>query len=135
MQPLATRGLAERLEPELFQTRLQFLRGFDDRVERNVRIRIEIENETAGNRRMAGLIVPRVILNSRDLRCCNQTFDTVDLRIGLAISFDVHQADQVRHAAHGMPLKESLCIDAVWRADEGARPALEMLDHPGTDLV
>src|SRR5262245_49235607 len=101
MQALATRGLAERLEPELLQTRLQFPRGFDDRVECNVRIRIQIKNEPAGNWWMAGLIVPRVILNSRNLRCCNQTFDTVDLRIRLAISFDVHKADQGRHAAHG----------------------------------
>src|SRR5712671_3072771 len=134
MQSLAAGCLAERLEPKLFQTLLQFFRGLDDGFEFDVRRRIKIEHEPARNRRMAGSVVPGMILDGRDLRRRNQALNTVDLSIRLAVSFHGHETDQVRHAAHRVPLEKSLRIDAVRSANEGARPTFEMLDHPRTDL-
>src|SRR5262245_60590675 len=133
MQALAARRLAEGHEAELFQTRLQLFGGFDDSIEGDVRRGVEIKNETTRNPRMTGLIVPGMILNSRDLCRRNQALDAVDLNIGLAVSFYGHQADEVRHAAHRMPLEKALGIDTVRRADDRAGAAFEMLDHPGTD--
>src|SRR5215470_13931322 len=134
MQTLAARCLAEGHEAELFQARLQLFGGFDHSIEGDVRRGVEIENETTRNPQMTGLIAPGMILNGCDLRRRNQALDAVNLNIGLAVPFYGHQADQVGHAAHRMPLEEALGIDAVRRADDRARPPFEMVDHPRTDL-
>src|SRR5882724_2657115 len=118
MQALAARCLAEGLEPKLFQTLLQFFRGFDDGFELDIRRWIEIEHEPARNLRMTGLVVPGVILDGGDLRRRNQALNTVDLSIRLAVSFDGHEAYQIRHAAHRMPLEKPLRINAVRSADD-----------------
>ena len=83
---------------------------------------------------MPRLVIPRVVFDRCDLGCCDQTLDSIDLDVGLSVAFDLHEADQVRHAQHGMALEEPLRIDPVGRADDGAWPALQMLDHPRANL-
>ena len=84
---------------------------------------------------MSRLVVPRVVFDGGDLRGGDQTFDAVDLDVGLAVAFDLGQREQVRHALHFMALEEALAINAVRSPDDGAGSALQVLDHPGTDLL
>ena len=83
---------------------------------------------------MPRLVIPGMVFDGCDLGCCDQTFDPIDLNVGLSVSFDLHQADEVRHAQHGMALEEPFRIDSIGRADDRARPAFKMLDHPWPNL-
>ena len=67
------------------------------------------------------------------LRHRRQPFDPIDLQIGFAIARDLGEFQQVRTTRHGVALKEGLALDAVGRAHHGARPALDVADHPVAD--
>ena len=134
VQALAAGRLAEGDEPERFEALAHLLGGVDHGREGDVGSRIEIEHEATRQRGMVRLAIPGVEFHGGDLGHGDQPFDAIDLQIGLAVALDGRQLDQVGDARHGVALEELLAIDAIGRADDGARPSLEMLDHPGTDL-
>ena len=74
-------------------------------------------------------------LHRGDLRHGDQPLDTIDLEVGLPVALDRRQLDEVGHAraSHGVG-KSFWCVDPIGRADDGAWPAPDVLDHPGTDL-
>jgi hypothetical protein len=115
MQALSARRLAEGDEAEGLEALLQLLGRRNDAVERNVGRRIEVKHEPPRHGRMRRLIVPGMELDGRDLRRSNQTFDPVDLDVGLAVALDLDSREQARHAAHLMALEEALAVDAVPR--------------------
>jgi hypothetical protein len=41
---------------------------------------------------MPRLVIPRVVFNGCDLGCCDQTLDSIDLDVGLAVAFDLRKA-------------------------------------------
>ena len=96
--------------------------------------RVKIEHEATRQRGMVRLAIPRMEFHGGDLGHGDQPFDAIDLEVGLAVTFDGGQLHQVGHARHRVALEELLIIDAIGRADDGARPSLEMLDHPRTNL-
>ena len=61
----------------------------------DIRRRVEIENKAAGKGGVAGLVVPWMELDAGTLRHGRQTFDTVDLHIGLAVAGDGDLLKQV----------------------------------------
>ena len=135
VQPLAARGLAEGDEAELSRAA--------SRISLAAAITAEKATSGAGSRSntrrpgkrgMVRLAIPGVEFHGRDLGHGDQPFDAIDLQIGLAVALDGRQLHQVGDARHGVALEELLVIDAIGRADDGAGPSLEMLDHPGTNL-
>ncbi len=55
------------------------------------------------------------------------------LNLAAPVWVDADKVDLGGHAAHGMTLKERFSVDAVGRADDGARPPFQVRNHPGTD--
>src|SRR5215203_3235482 len=128
VQSLAPRRLTKGHEPERFQTLLHFFRRFDNYVESDVWRGVEIENQPARNRWMALLVIPRVVFDRSNLSRCNQSFDGVELNIGLSVSthltrlmcFDTPNIacrwknrspsipSGVRMIEHGLPLRCSI---------------------------
>src|SRR5579883_2408586 len=135
MQPFATGGLAEGHQADSFQSLLQLLGGLDDPVECNVGRRIEGEHQPTGDCGMAGLVIPRVIFNRRNLCRSDEAGDTIDLKIRLVVPGDFHQPEEARRPRHRMPLEKTLRVDAIRRANYRAWSPFQMLDHPGTDLL
>ena len=133
VQPLSAGRLAEADKPEVIQPVAHLPCGFDDRRERNVGAGIEIEHKTARHLRLLRLAIPGMQLESANLRDGNEAFHAVDLQIGLLVAEHRHQFQQVGGSRHGMALEELLAADPVRRADDRARPALDMLDQPRTD--
>ena len=72
-------------------------------------------------------------LDGADLRDGGQSFDTVDLQIGLLVAKHRHQFQQVGRPRHGMTLEELLAADPVRCADDRAGSSLDMLDQPRAD--
>jgi hypothetical protein len=121
-------------EPERLKARPHLLGGFDHGREGDVGSRIKIEHKATRQRGMVRLAIPGVEFHGGNLSHGDQPFDAIDLQIGLAVSLDGRQLHQVGDARHGVALEELLIIDPIGRADNGARPSLEMLDHLRTNL-
>ena len=133
-KPLPPVVLQKETRPSCSSRLAHFLGGGDDGREGNVGGRVQVEHKAPGKRWMVRLAIPGMELHGRDLRHGDEALDAIDLQVGLAIAFDRGELDQIGNAGHGVTLEELLAVDAVRRADDGAGPPLEMLDHPGTDL-
>src|SRR6185369_9017642 len=79
--------------------------------------------------------VPGMELEPRDLPDGDQPLDRVDDEIGLAVAGYLDLIQMLRHAEHGMALEELFFRKAIRGADNGARDALDMWQHPITDLL
>src|SRR5262245_30566993 len=132
---LASRSFAEGDQSEFLQTLPQLLRGCDHHMKCDVGCRIEIEDEASRDRWVKGLAVPGVIFNRGQLCHGHQSLDAVDLDIGLPVAGYRRQRDELGDTLHGVALKEPLPVDAIWRADDRARPPFEVAEHPGADLL
>ena len=135
MQALAAGGLAEAFESERSQALTHLTRSIDHSGECNIGRRIKVEHQPSRHIGFVRRAIPGMKFESADLRDSDQTFDAVDLHIGLAVAGDFHDIDQVRHTGHGMALKEGLAADSIGRADDRAGAASDMFDQPVADLL
>ena len=74
-------------------------------------------------------------LNSTDLGYGGKAFLAVDLKIGLTVAEDRHQLQKIGCPWHGVPLKELLSTDSVWRSNDRARSPFDMINQPRTDRL
>jgi hypothetical protein len=84
-QALAPGRLAEADETQIIEAVAHFSRRLDDRRERHLRPRIEIEDKAAWNLRLLRLTIPGMELDGADLGDRGKAFFPVDLEIGLAV--------------------------------------------------
>jgi hypothetical protein len=63
----------------------------------------------------------------------DQTFNTVDCDVRLVVARDFDEIEQAGHAWHGVALEEPLATNAIRSANDGARAALEVWQHPIAD--
>ena len=68
-----------------------------------------------------------------ELRDRGKAFDPVDLQIGLAVTGNLDQLQELRSPGHAVALEKLLALDAVGRAHDRAWPALDVTDHPVSD--
>ena len=107
------------------------LRGrFDDRRERHVRSRVEVEDKTTGNLRSPRLAIPGMEADGADLGNRREAFYAVDLEIGLTITEHGHQLQKIGCPGHGVSLEKLLSANPVRRPDDEARPPFDMIDQP-----
>src|SRR5258708_30091262 len=130
MHPLAAGRFAKAHEANRFEPFANFARALDYSLKLNLGRGIKIEHEAAGHFGIAGPAIPRMQLQPGQLRNCRETFDAIDLKIGLVAAGDFSQREYARRSRHRMALKKMLAADAVGRPDNRARPALQMRDHP-----
>ena len=57
-------------------------------------------------------------LERGDLRYGGQPFDTVDLKVRLAVARDRHELEEIGRTRHGMALKEFPAADAIGNPDD-----------------
>ena len=132
---LAARRFAEAHEANGFEPVANFTRALDDRREINIRRGIEIEDEAAGHLGIPGLAIPGMQLQSGQLRNFRETLDSIDLKVRLLAARHLRQREHARRARHRMALKKMLSANSVRRANNRARPAFQMRDHPGSNYL
>ena len=130
MQALAPGRLAKTGQPQAFQPLAQFDGRFNHPSKRHVGRRVEVEHQSAREVRIIRLAVPRMQFDSTELGKRGKPFDPVDLKIGLAISRNSHEFEQIGRAWHGVALEELVAADSVRRAYDRAGAPLDVLDHP-----
>ena len=135
VQPLAAGGLAKTFHADFGEVLPHILGGLDDIGEFDLWCGIEIEHQPAGNVGRVRRTIPGMQLEPADLRHGRQTFDAVDLQIGLAIARYFYQFQQVRGAGHRVALEELFAADAVGGAYHGTWPSLDVPDHPAADRL
>src|SRR5262249_27273518 len=77
--------------------------------------------------------VPRTTPDASLCRPRRTPLEPIDLQIRLAIAGYARQREQIRRALHRVPLEEALSADAVGRADDRARPPLDVRQQPFAD--
>src|SRR5690606_845970 len=110
-------------QAKLLQAVADFPRGLDHHLERYVGRRIEVEDQAARLLGLKGLAVPRVKLKSAGLGGGDQSLDTIELDIGLAIPPDLDLGDQRRLALGRVSLEEFLrAVDSIGHSDHRTGP-------------
>ena len=74
-------------------------------------------------------------LQATDLRHRRQPLDLIDLQIGFAIARDLGELHEIGGTRHRMALEEFFTADAVGCAENRARTALEVGNHPFPDRL
>ncbi len=135
MEALAPGGLAEGFKAGRFEPIADFDRGGDDRVEIHIRRGVQIEHQPTGDFRIARRAVPGMDFQGGNLRGRDQGLDPIDLHVGCLVASDFHGCQKIRHSGRRMTLKELLGAHSVRHPDERAGSALEVRQHPITDIL
>ena len=134
MQALAAGGLAERFQAGCLESIADFDGAGDDRIESNIRRRIQIEDQAAGDFGIAGRAVPGMKLERSDLCGRSERLDAIDLHVWRLVAAHLDGREKVRHAGRSVALKELFGADTIRQPDQRAGATLEMRQHPLADV-
>ncbi len=135
MEALAPGGLAEGFKAGRLEPIADFDRGGDDRVEIHIWRGVQIEHQPAGDLWIAGRAIPGMDFERGNLRGRDQGLDPIDLHVRRLVASDFHGCQKIRHSGRRMTLKELLGAHSVRHPDERAGAALEVRQHPITDIL
>ena len=131
--PLPPVVLQNGTSPRLSRRSLSSRRRLDYPGKGQLGRRIQIKHEASRSIRRSRRAVPWMQLDPGDLRYGRQSFHAVNLKIWFRVAGHGDQMKETGGTRHRVALEEALRPDAVGRADDRARAATKMLDHPAAD--